>query len=648
MPEKMQYNFHNLNKSVAIISRKPFVMAICLFFIICTITACSNNATKYIPDGKVADKTFSFAWIADNHLGSFAYAEDDLRQAIEDINSIDSLEFVIFAGDLTEFGVTSEFALLQKMLDSLQKPYYMVDGNHDVNWSENGTTTFENYFSGNAPRFCFDIYGIRFIGCGSGPMLRMGAPHIPREEINWLKRVLNTTDVNQPVIFVNHFPQFEEIANSYEVTNILKKYNVQYILCGHFHINSTKEYNGLTSILGRSLLRRTDPIGGYNIVTVTPDSIFVAERTIKGETHPIWFRGALTEINLPKGEEMEISYSINEKYPQVKEIWRIEESSDIASQASIDGNFYVYTTTGGAVAALDANKGKELWKFQTGNKIFSAPFIGTEKVYVSSTDGFIYALDRTDGTLIWKYNTGYPIVASPVVADNILYIGSSNEKFYALDAAKGEAIWISEGFPGYMESRPAIDEKYIYTGGWEGCFWAIERATGARAWEYNIGKGRYFSPGACWPIIADGNIFVQSSDKVLRAYNTQGSVIWENTSALGRESIGISQDKSTLYVKGTANTFTAFNLKEKGYPVKWETAMPYEYNYIPTAPLHIAQKGVILAADTFGTVCAVDDNGKGLQWQYKISNCAVTSFCNTADGDAIAMTMDGKIVRLSF
>ena len=643
----MQYNsIFNLRKTVAK-SRKPFIMALCFIFFGALGTSCSNTG-NFIPDGKVAQEKFSFAWISDNHLGSFAYAEDDLRQAIEEINTIDSLDFVILTGDLTEFGVTSEFALLRQMMDSLQKPYYMVDGNHDVNWSENGTTTFENYFKGNAPRFCFDANGIRFIGCGSGPMLRMGAPHIPREEINWVKSVLDTTDTNHPIIFVNHFPQFEEIANSYELTNILKGYNVQYILCGHFHVNSTKEYNGLTSILGRSLLRRSDPMGGYNIVTVTPDSIFVAERTVKGPTHPVWFRGALTEVNRPKGEQMEISYAINGQYPQVKEVWRVEETSDIASQASIDGDFYVYTTTGGLAVALNAKNGKKVWEYQTGNKIFSAPFISTKNVYISSTDGFIYALNRQNGSLVWKYNTGYPVVACPVVAGDTLYVGSSNEKFYALDATSGKVIWVAEGFPGYMESRPAVDSANIYCGGWEGRFWGIERSSGRKKWEHNIGKGRYFSPGACWPLISGGNIFIQSSDNVLRCFSPDGSVLWENISAKGRESTGISEDGNTLYVKGIANTFTAFDLTRTGYPVKWETVMQYEYNYIPTAPLHIASRNLVLAADTFGTICAVDDSGKGLQWQYKFSNCAVTSFCRTPDGGAIAMSMDGKIVKLNF
>lgn len=600
------------------------------------------------PDGKVAQQTFSFAWISDNHLGASANADDDLIQTIEDINLMDSIEFVIFSGDLTEFGATSEFALLKERLASLNKPFYMVDGNHDVNWSENGTTAFEHFFKDNAPRFCFDAYGIRFIGCGSGPMLRMGSPHIPREEITWLKNVLDTTGKDCPIIFINHFPQTDDVTNSYELTNILKEYNVQYILCGHLHNNSIQEYNGLTSILGRSILRKKDPMGGYNIVTLTPDSIFVAERTVKGPTLPVWFKDALQEEFSFKGEPMEVSYDINDKYPQVKELWRIEERSDIASQASIDGNLYVYTTTGGKVVALNVENGKKLWEYQTGNKIFSAPYIDTEKIYISSTDGYVYALARIDGKLVWKYNTGYPIVASPLLASDAIYIGSSNEKFYSIDALSGKLNWVTEGFSGYMESRPCADSAYVYTGGWEGRFWAISRSSGEKLWEHNIGRGRYFSPGACWPVISKGYIFIQSSDHTLRAYAPDGEIVWQNTSAKGRESMGISQDGNTLYIKGIEDTFTAFDLNTEGFPVKWETKMPYPYNYIPTSPIEIPAKNTVLAAETYGSVCAIDSEGKGFLWQHKISNCAVTSLCATEYGDAIVMTMDGKVVRLDF
>ena len=90
--------------------------------------------------------------------------------------------------------------------------------------------------------------------------------------------------------------------------------------------------------------------------------------------------------------------------------------------------------------------------------------------------------------MVWKYYTGYPIVACPIVVDGTIFTGSSNGKFYALDANEGTLLWCTDGYTGYMESRPCADESNIYTGGWEGTFWAIDRQSGAKVWEYNIGK----------------------------------------------------------------------------------------------------------------------------------------------------------------
>lgn len=73
-----------------------------------------------------------------------------------------------------------------------------------------------------ASHFCYDWQGVRFIGCGAGPSLRMGPPHIPREEILWLDSIVRATPKELPVIFVNHFPLNRDLSNWYEVTDILK------------------------------------------------------------------------------------------------------------------------------------------------------------------------------------------------------------------------------------------------------------------------------------------------------------------------------------------------------------------------------------------------------------------------------------------
>ncbi len=90
----------------------------------------------------------------------------------------------------------------------------------------------------------------------------------------------------QPIIFVNHFPLNQDLSNWYEVTDILKTRNVLVALAGHLHVNRAYDAEGIPAVIGRSSLRRKDPIGGYNLVTVGKDSITFCERIIKTETRP--------------------------------------------------------------------------------------------------------------------------------------------------------------------------------------------------------------------------------------------------------------------------------------------------------------------------------------------------------------------------
>lgn len=455
--------------------------------------------------GQSSRTPFTFAWLSDVHLNSFAYAEDDLRQSIEDINTNPAVDFAILSGDVTEFGDTKEFLLLQEILKNFRKPYLLLPGNHDVNWSENGCTMFNKIFK--ASHFCYDWQGVRFIGCGAGPSLRMGPPHIPREEILWLDSIIRATPREQPIIFVNHFPLNQDLSNWYEVTDILKTRNVLVALAGHLHVNRAYDAEGIPAVIGRSSLRRKDPIGGYNLVTVGKDSITFCERIIKTETRPAWnvvrlHAATVASPGIP-GEKKDTVYfhpdfSINSTYPAVRKVWQQKDVTDVASQGSIDGELYIYTNTAGMVHALNARNGETVWTYATGNKVFSVPFITSRLVVVTSCDGFVYALDKKDGSVRWRYDTGYPIVACPTVAGGNVYVGSSNGKFYSLHLADGTPDWIADGLDGYIESRPAIDSRRAYIGTWGAMFYAIDRKTGEKVWKFDTGRGRYFSPGACW------------------------------------------------------------------------------------------------------------------------------------------------------
>lgn len=618
-------------------------------------------ALSVLSFGQNNRRNFTFAWLTDVHLNSFAYAEDDLRQSIEDINANPAVDFTILSGDVTEFGDTKEFYLLLDILKNFKKPYLLLPGNHDVNWSENGCTMFDKVF--RASHFYYDWQGVRFIGCGAGPSLRMGPPHIPREEILWLDSIVRATPQEQPIIFVNHFPLNQDLSNWYEVIDILKTRNIQAALAGHLHANRAYDAEGIPGFIGRSSLRRKDPIGGYNLVTIQGDTMSFNERIIKTETRPAWNVIHLTSIQeklSPAQERNDTVYyrpnfSLNNSYPAIREIWKQKDITDVASQGSIDGSLYIYTNTAGVVHALDARNGKTVWTYTTGNKIFSAPFITPELVIVSSCDGFIYALDRQEGTVRWKYDTNYPIVACPTVADGTIYIGSSNGKFYSIYLEDGTLNWVTEGLIGYIESRPAIDKEQVYIGTWGAMFYALNRVTGKKVWEFNTRRGRYFSPGACWPValpytqneVKAEQVIVLSSDYFVRAFNPEdGKILWVSDAAKGRESLGFSPDGKTMYIKGIKNNISAIDISQGTYTSLWNTLMPYESNFIPTR-MEGTDKYVFIPTE-FGVVHAVRTDGSGIAWSHKVSHSAVTSLKNAGSNHLIVMTMDGTVVCLQY
>ena len=97
---------------------------------------------------------FQFALVTDTHVGG-ATGADDLRRTVTDLNGLVDVDFVILSGDVTEFGSDEELLLAKQILDSLEKPLYIVPGNHDSNWSESGANSFRQVFGSETFSFGF-------------------------------------------------------------------------------------------------------------------------------------------------------------------------------------------------------------------------------------------------------------------------------------------------------------------------------------------------------------------------------------------------------------------------------------------------------------------------------------------------------------
>jgi predicted MPP superfamily phosphohydrolase len=232
-------------------------------------------------------KSFRFAFLSDTHIGSpNGSAEEDLRRTVADINRRQDISFVVLTGDITELGTNNELRLAKQILDSLQIPYYIIPGNHDTGWSESGGLGFNKTFGDD--KFYFKFNGIHFIGCASGPYVRMSDGHVPRNAVNWIKEKLKSIGKHEPVIFLNHYPLDSGLDNWYEIVDMLKTRNTILALCGHGHANRLMKAEGIPAVMGRSNLRAKESEGGYNLVDIRPDSVVFTERKPVSKTEKRW------------------------------------------------------------------------------------------------------------------------------------------------------------------------------------------------------------------------------------------------------------------------------------------------------------------------------------------------------------------------
>lgn len=588
---------------------------------------------------------FKFAFVSDTHVGS-NNAADDLRRTVNDINSNPDLKFVVITGDITEFGADKELMLAKQILDSLNKKWYIIPGNHDANWSESGSNTFRRIFGSET--FAFNYGGYLFAGTSSGPNMRMGPGQVPRENIVWLDSVLNHTSPKTPVIYLNHYPQDSSQNNWFTVINALKKKNIELILCGHGHHNHKYTFDGIPGIMGRSNLRAKDSVGGYNIVTFEAGKATFEERNPVTHTSRQWAEEDLYNhlFATDTAYYYRPSYAVNRK-PGVKPLWSYQDQSDIGSGMAATANRIILTDTRGLIFALNKSTGKRAWVYATGGKIYSTPAVSGKYVVAGSSDNNIYCLYAATGKLAWKLSAEKAVVASPVIKDNVVYIGASDGHFRAINLTSGKLLWDFNEVTGFVVTKPLIYRNVVYFGCWNNDFYALDIATGSLVWKWNNGSGnRMLSPAACYPVAANGRVFIVAPDQYMTAFDAlTGKVLWRKRTPKdrARESMGLSADSALVYVKTMDGHLLGISATADTMQVAWKAKLQLPYELCPSAI--VESKGTVYLPTHSGIIYAINRRDGDVRWKYKISNCLV----NTAlpdNRDVYVSTMDGKVCLL--
>lgn len=592
-------------------------------------------------------KPFRFAFISDTHIGSpNGSAEEDLRRTVRDINAMNDVAFVVLTGDITELGTNEEIKLARQILDSLDIPWYIIPGNHDTGWSESGGVMFTTVFGYD--KFSFEFNGIKFLGCASGPYVRMSDGHVPRDAVNWLDKELKKVKKNQPVIFLNHYPIDNGLDNWYEITDRLRKHNTWAILCGHGHANRAMNFEDIPGVMGRSNLRAKDNEGGYNLVDVRNDSIlFTVRRPVSGNERK-WTGVKIESRNYEQEKKFpRPDYSINGKYSQVKKAWEFSSDANIISTPAVANERVFVGNQNGVMTCFSLKDGKPLWKFRTEGSIFSSPAVANGKLVFGSGDGNVYCVDVNKGKLIWKYKTAASVLGSPVINGDTVFIGGSDHSYLALSSQNGQLIWKFAGLEGPVVSTPLLYQDRIVFGAWDRHLYALNRSNGNLLWKWNNGSSvPNYSPASCIPVASDNVIYVMAPDRVVSAIDAvNGKTLWRSKDGGVRESIGISADGKWIYGKSMQDTIVAYAASREQQSAAWKLHAGFGYEHVPS--MLIEKDGHVFFGTKSGVVYCIDPTERKVVWAHKIDNSMVNTVRVLSKSQLVVTTMDGKLVLLN-
>lgn len=599
-----------------------------------------------------------FALLADTHISGNGGSADDLRRCVRDINDNTKPDFVLCAGDLTNFGTDGELRLVKSILDSLSMPYYVVPGNHDAKWSESGCNSFVKTFG--YEQFDFTADGWRFLGCASGPNMRMAPALIPRSDLVWLNSLEKDPD-SKGCIFVNHYPLDSSVLNYFDVRRELRRAGVNMTMGGHWHKNTILDYGGIPGILGRSSLSSTKTPAGYNIACINGTRLEICERRLFGSssvTLPAWYIRELKPLGpdsqtcddngLPEDYPW-MRYDVNAKYPLVHEAWRIREDSDIAAGFAFDGKKRIfYACCDGTLKAV-STEGRMLWKKKLPGRIFSTPAYSDGIVTVGCADNGLYAFRASDGKQLWKCATDKSVLSSPAIVDGTVYFGDSDGKFRAVDLRSGRIRWTFGGVGGFVECKAYADREQVVFGAWNRTLYSLDPRDGSLQWTWKVDKNsEMYSPAACWPVKSRGHIYVAVPDRRVYVLDAEsGREIYHIEG--GREAVGISPDGNNIYVKTMHSEAYALDASAESAEAAqiWRRGTCLSYDISPTSPASDGRL-VYIPSDK-GNLIALDPADGMLVWAHKISVALVNPLLLTSDKKGrhiFASTMDGVVVRL--
>lgn len=201
-----------------------------------------------VPANQTGD--LSFYVVSDLHSG-YDVSLPELQQMMQT-----QPDFIIFNGDIVNYGIRSEYVVASGLTEMSPVPIYTVAGNHEA-W-QGGLKHYLDYFGPLTNSFTYKDCLLVFLDSHSG--------YIGQSQFDWLAQVLSGSNAKHKFVF-SHIPPFNlatgqfdagnyrfkdarnnlfNKAESDQLVSILNTYGVEALFTSHTHSSGRVEINNTT------------------------------------------------------------------------------------------------------------------------------------------------------------------------------------------------------------------------------------------------------------------------------------------------------------------------------------------------------------------------------------------------------------------
>lgn len=262
---------------MTLMNKRNFIFGLVSFLVLMTAQGVFAKTVKFV---QITDSHFS-ANAQEYNKRDVEHSKTYLDQAIEDINTISGLDFVIFTGDNIDTANEADLIKFLGIANSLNVPYYVVIGNHEVFQSQHfdkiqymkTVSKYSKNCRTKKANYVFKKNGFVFIVVDGAKEVMPGpAGYYKKDTLKWFDKQLETYK-NCDVVVFQHFPivapYYNKTHTTYNVKDyekVLNKYsNVIGIFSGHYHGNGENMVNGVYHVSTPALV---EPPHNYKIVEI--------------------------------------------------------------------------------------------------------------------------------------------------------------------------------------------------------------------------------------------------------------------------------------------------------------------------------------------------------------------------------------------